>query len=200
MDAVIKSGDGMRTGQPMSRRAFIAAAGAAGAGFVLYAVLPGGTRQALAAVPGGALPIQSLPKFQTPLLIPPVMPKAGTIVARGGKNVDYYEISMRQISQQILPEGMPPTTVWGYGAVAAAKKRGLLIHNAPSLTIEAMWNRPVRVKWINDLVDERGSTCPTSCLSTRPCTGPIRPGASQGGIHDPRSLPPRRRTTAPCRS
>ena len=101
-----------------------------------------------------------LPKFQTPLLIPPVMPKAGTIVARGGKNVDYYEISMRQISQQILPEGMPPTTVWGYGAVAAAKKRGLLIHNAPSLTIEAMWNRPVRVKWINDLVDEQGQYLP----------------------------------------
>ena len=34
---------------------------------------------------------------------------------RGGKNVDYYEISMRQFAQQILPAGMPATTVWGYG-------------------------------------------------------------------------------------
>ena len=101
-----------------------------------------------------------MPKFQTPLLIPPVMPKAGTIVARGGKNVDYYEISMRQITQQMLPAGLPATTVWGYGAVASASKRGLLLHNAPSLTIEASWKRPVRVKWINELVDANGNHLP----------------------------------------
>ena len=41
----------------------------------------------------------------TPLLIPPVMPKAGTIVLQGGKNADYYEISMKQFQQQILPAG-----------------------------------------------------------------------------------------------
>jgi len=147
-------------GEPISRRAFIAAAGAAGIGFVLYSVLPGGTTIALADIPGGTLPLDSLPKFQTPLLIPPVMPTAGTIVARGGKKVDYYEISMRQISQQILPAGFPSTTVWGYGAVASASKRGLLLHNAPSLTIEAKWDRPVRVKWINGLVDEFGHALP----------------------------------------
>jgi hypothetical protein len=111
-----------RSGRPISRRAFIAAAGGTGLGFVLYAVLPGGTRVALADIPGGTLPLGSVPRFQTPLLIPPVMPQAGTIVARGGKNVDYYEISMRQISQQILPAGFPATTVWGYGAVTAASR------------------------------------------------------------------------------
>ena len=58
---------------------------------------------------------------------------------------------MKQFTQQILPEGLPRTTVWGYGAVASESQRGLLVHNAPSLTIEAKWNRPVRVKWINDL-------------------------------------------------
>ncbi|WP_248305610.1 multicopper oxidase [Agromyces sp. H66] len=147
-------------GRPISRRAFIAAAGAAGAGFVLYAVLPGGERVAVAQIPGGTLPPGQVPKFQTPMLIPPVMPRAGTIVARGGKNVDSYEISMRQFSQQILPAGLPPTTVWGYGAVASAKKRGLLLHNAPSLTIEAKWNRPVRITWINDLVDDSGDHLP----------------------------------------
>ena len=56
--------------------------------------------------------------------------------------------------------GCPPTTVWGYGAVASANKRGLLVHNAPSLTIEARWDRPVRVKWINELVDEHGNYLP----------------------------------------
>ena len=44
---------------------------------------------------------------------------------------------MRQFAQQILPAGMPATTVWGYGAIKSASKKGLLIHNAPSLTIEA---------------------------------------------------------------
>ena len=88
------------------------------------------------------------------------MPKAGTVKQRGGKNADYYEISMRQFQQQILPAGLPPTTVWGYGAVKAASKRGLLVHNAPSLTIEAKWNTPVRIKWINELVDANGAHLP----------------------------------------
>jgi FtsP/CotA-like multicopper oxidase with cupredoxin domain len=94
------------------------------------------------------------------MLIPPVMPRAGTIKLQGGKNADYYEISMRQFAQQILPATLPATTVWGYGAVSSASKRGLLLHNAPSLTIEAMRNRPVRVKWINDLVDANGNYLP----------------------------------------
>jgi FtsP/CotA-like multicopper oxidase with cupredoxin domain len=85
------------------------------------------------------------------------MPRAATVTMRGGKPVDYYEISMRQISQQILPAGLPATTVWGYGAVARASSRGLLLHNAPSLTIEAKAGRPVRVKWINDLKDADGT-------------------------------------------
>jgi spore coat protein A, manganese oxidase len=148
------------SGRPISRRTFIAAAGTAGAGFVLYAVLPGGTTVALAEIPGGTLVPGSVPKFQTPLLIPPVMPRAESITVRGGKNIDSYEISMRQFPQQILPAGLPPTLVWGYGAVRSAKKRGLLVHNAPSLTIEARWNRPVRVKWINELVDVNGNHLP----------------------------------------
>jgi spore coat protein A, manganese oxidase len=148
------------SGRPLSRRTFIRAVGGAGAGFVLYAYLPGGGIQALAQIPGGTLDPLSVPKYQTPLLIPPVMPRAGTITMPGGKPADYYEISMKQFSQQILPAGMPATTVWGYGAVASQSKRGLLIHNAPSLTIEAMHDRPVRIKWVNDLVGPNGAFLP----------------------------------------
>lgn len=147
-------------GRPLTRRTFIKAAGAAGAGFVMYTYLPGGTLQALADIPGGTLAPSAVPKYRTPLLIPPVMPRAGVVTNPGGKPVDYYEISMRQFRQQILPAGLPATTVWGYGAVASESRRGLLIHNAPSLTIEAKWNRPVRVKWINELVDEHGNYLP----------------------------------------
>src|SRR4029453_2277462 len=139
----------------ITRRTFLKYSGATA--LTWYAVNKFGVLNAIAQIPGGTLDPAAVSKFQTPLLIPPVMPKAGTIVQRGGKNVDYYEISMKQISQQILPAGFPPTTVWGYGAVLSATKTGLLIHHAPSLTIEARWNRPVRVKWINDLKDSTGN-------------------------------------------
>jgi FtsP/CotA-like multicopper oxidase with cupredoxin domain len=115
---------------------------------------------ALAQIRGGTLDPLTVPKYQTPLLIPPVMPTAGTITGAGSKPIDYYEISVKQFQQQILPPPLPPTTVWGYGAVSSGSKRGLLLHNAPSLTIEAKWNRPVRVKWINDLVDANGNYLP----------------------------------------
>jgi FtsP/CotA-like multicopper oxidase with cupredoxin domain len=151
----------METMRRYSRRTFVAWVGGAGAGFYLFGRLPGlSTPIALAQIPGGTLDPLSVPKFQTPLLIPPVMPKADTITRRGGKQIDYYEISMRQFRQQILPAGLPMTTVWGYGAKASQSKRGLLLHNAPSLTIEAKWNRPVRVKWINELTGADGRFLP----------------------------------------
>ena len=144
-----------------SRRTFVAWVGGASAGFYLFGRLPGVSAPvALAQIPGGTLDPGLVPKFQTPLLVPPVMPRADTITRPGGKPVDYYEISMRQFAQQILPAGLPATTVWGYGGVAAQSNRGLLVHNAPSLTIEASWNRPVRVKWINELVDGNGNFLP----------------------------------------
>lgn len=130
-------------------------------GDALFIGGPGKRARVLAqALPGGSLDPGIIPKYATPLLIPPAMPRAGTIKQRGGKNVDYYEISMRQFQQQILPAGLPATTVWGYGAVKSASKKGLLLHNAPSLTIEARWNAPVRIKWINELVDANGNYLP----------------------------------------
>ena len=143
----------------ISRRDFLKLSGA---GLVaLYASTRGKfLMRAQAAIPGGTLDPGDILKYQTSLLIPPVMPKAGTFKGKGGKNGDYYEISMRQFSQQILPAGLPATTVWGYGAVKSISKNGLMIHNAPSLTIEAKWNSPVRVKWINDLVDANGNYLP----------------------------------------
>ena len=70
-------------GKPLSRRTFIKAAGGTGSGFVLYAYLPGGTKQALAQIPGGTLDPAIVPKYVTPLLIPPVMPRAATITMPG---------------------------------------------------------------------------------------------------------------------
>ncbi|MGZ5385012.1 MAG: multicopper oxidase family protein [Acidimicrobiia bacterium] len=105
-------------------------------------------RPVLAAIPGGSLDPTSIPKYQTPLIIPPAMPKTG-----GG--ADYYEIAVRQFQQQILPTGMPKTTVWSYGSVNHPAT-----FNYPAFTIEADFRIPVRVKWINDLKDRSGNFLP----------------------------------------
>jgi spore coat protein A, manganese oxidase len=142
----------------LTRRQFLKV-GAAGAGLYLVSRVGGIPRIAYAQIPGGTLTSTSIPKYATPLLIPPQMPRAGLLYSRG-RWVDYYEISMKQFQQQILPAGLPPTTVWGYGPAKALSPKAPMIYHAPSLTIEANWNRPVRVKWVNDLKDANGNYLP----------------------------------------
>ena len=114
----------------------------------------------LAQIPGGTLDPVNVPKYQTPMLIPPVMPKAPSGQGKVGPGIDYYEIGVSQFMQQILPAGLPPTTVWGYGPAKAKGRASNRISNAPSLTIEAIQGRPVRIKWINELVDANGNYLP----------------------------------------
>ncbi len=142
-----------------TRREFLKLGGAAGA-TLFFTMKFGKFTHVFAQIPGGTLDPASVPKYQTPMLIPPVMPRAGKIKNKMGANADYYEISMKQFPQQVLPFGLPATTLWGYGAVASNSKRGLLLHNAPSLTLEVQHNKPVRIKWINDLVDGNGDYLP----------------------------------------
>ena len=128
----------------------------------LYVIGHSGASVAVGEVlPGGSLDPGVIQRFATPMLIPPVMPRASRI-ANQGQKVDYYEIAVRQFQQQILPSGLPRTTVWGYGAVTTDQdgRRLLKLFNAPSLTIEATAGTPVRVKWINQLVDANGDYLP----------------------------------------
>jgi FtsP/CotA-like multicopper oxidase with cupredoxin domain len=143
--------------KPMSRRQFFKIGGGGLLGLYVGSRLGGFTPVARAEMQVATLDPAAIPKYLTPLLVPPVMPRAGTLTGNRKKPVDLYEISVRQFDQQILPAGHPKTTVWGYGAVASQSKKGLLLHNAPSLTIEAQVGRPVRVKWINELVDANGN-------------------------------------------
>ena len=74
-----------------------------------------------APVPGGTLDPLTIPKYVTPLVIPPVMNNSGM--------ANDYNIAVRQFQQQILPGGVwnmlngradafPATTVWSYGPAA----------------------------------------------------------------------------------
>jgi spore coat protein A len=131
------------------------------------------------AIPGGTLTPPQISKYLTPLLVPPAMPRAGT-KRMGSTLVDYYEIAVRQFAQQILPAGMPATTVWGYGPARAEDLRAPKIFHAPSLTIEADWKRPVRVKWINDLTDKSGNFLP-HLLPVDPTLHWANPGGGTAG-------------------
>ncbi len=130
----------------LSRRDFLKAGSVAGGSFFVLGgkVLP----NVLAQLPGGTLDPTTISKYVNRLVIPPVMPPLTGVQNR---DIDRYAIAVRQFPQQILPAGMPATTVWGYGS---APHRGTF--NYPAFTIEARVDRPVRVKWINDLVDRNG--------------------------------------------
>ena len=88
-----------------TRRDFVKISLAAGSGFFLPLGL--GLKKAAAQVPGGTLNLSNIPKYMTRLFVPPAMPTSGP---------RYYEIAVRQFDQQILPAGLPQTTVWGYGS------------------------------------------------------------------------------------
>ena len=104
-----------------------------------------------APLPGGTLNPLAIPKYVDPLPIPGVMPKTAnaTLTAAG---IDYYEIAVRQFQQQVLSSGLPRTTVWGYGSVNQPNS-----FHYPASSIEATVNRPVRVKWMNQLVAPNGN-------------------------------------------
>ena len=140
----------------VSRRSFLTYT--AGGTLCLVLVDPSGARRVVAAeLPGGTLTPGEGPKFVSPVPVAATMPRSRRIGTPDGP-VDYYEISRRQLSQQMLPPGLPPTTVWGFGPVAGGRARGG--HSTPSMTIEAEHGVPVRIRWVNDLVDEQGRYLP----------------------------------------
>jgi FtsP/CotA-like multicopper oxidase with cupredoxin domain len=127
---------------------------------MVVSMMPAGTT--FAQIEGGTLNPADVTKYAAPMIIPPAMPRTDVISGKkGAKKTDYYEIAVRQFEQQILPSGLPMTTVWSYGSLAApgtVAEGGSF--NYPAFTIEAKWQQPTRVKWINDLVDENGGYLP----------------------------------------
>jgi len=98
----------------------------------------------------------SIPKYVAPLVIPPAMQP----VSQG--EVTEYEIAVQQFEQQVLPDGYPVTTVWGYGKLGdplpgSGKPSSF---NYPAFTIEGRSNEVIRVTWVNQLVDDPASDTP----------------------------------------
>lgn len=157
-------------------RVRIVAVVAVGIGLVLFA--PGGPRKACSQpVPGGTLDPLTVPKYVTPLVIPPEMPKS---TVQPGLPAATYNIAVRQFKQQILPGGVwntvngrsdsfGATTVWSYGRaqdvvpggfVAPVPLSSNISFNYPAFTVENTAGTLTRVRWINDLVDAGGNYLP----------------------------------------
>ncbi|MFF5172788.1 multicopper oxidase family protein [Micromonospora sp. NPDC000089] len=130
----------------MDRRRVLLA-GAAGGAAILLRGSPGLAVPASQAAP---LDPTTIPKYVTELPLTPPMPVSGQ---PGG--IDEYRIAVRQFAQQVLPKGLPRTTVWGYGSLTHPGT-----FQFPGRSIEAKVGRPVRVTWANQLVDARGRYLP----------------------------------------
>jgi spore coat protein A len=134
----------------LKRRQLLKAGLAAGVGMVMPARWSS-TRRALAQL-SRPLDPTSIPKFVEPLVISPVMQP---VAQQGSDGAAKYEIAARQFDQQVLPTGMPKTTVWGYG-----KPGDPASFNFPGFTVETRTNQTVRVVWANQLVDDPNSDSP----------------------------------------
>ena len=148
--------------QRFSRRTFVAWVGGASAGFYLFGRVPGMSAPvALAQIPGGTLDPNAVSEVPDPDADPAgdAQGRHDQAAGRQARRLlrDLDEADHRSRSSR---RALTATTVWGYGGKSAQSNRGLLIHHAPSLTIEASVNRPVRVKWINELVDDDGDFLP----------------------------------------
>ncbi len=133
-------------------------------------------------LPGGTLDPLTIPKYLTPLVIPPVMKNTGA--------ANDYDIAVRQFKQQILPGGIwntlngradafLATKVWSYGpdadplpdstglgggaGIAPAPNSQF---NYPAYTIENRSFETTTVDWINQLVVD-----PVACKATTDFAG-----------------------------
>lgn len=130
-------------------------------GALLITPVLAGIQNAMAVpLPGGTLDPLSIPKYVSPLVVPPEMPKS----PKTKRTDPDYQIAVRQFKQQILPAGFPATTVWSYGregdpTPTVAPSLGSTF-NYPAFTIENTQNRKTKIRWINELVDENGNYLP----------------------------------------
>jgi FtsP/CotA-like multicopper oxidase with cupredoxin domain len=139
----------------LARRTFLKTCAASSGLWLVSATSGGLVRRAEAAgeCRGPTLDPLSIPKYVRDLIVPPAMPLTSSTTPNG-QPADYYEIAVRQFQQEIVPGKQ--TTVWSY--LSLADPAGT--QNYPAFTIEAVYNKPVWVKWVNGLVDENRNFLP----------------------------------------
>ena len=148
----------------MSRREFIRTATITGGVVVFARGVVFRPLRASALTNGIAHPA---PTFSSPLVIPPVMPRAGTRVLRNGKNADLY----RHRGPAVQPGDSPGPYRPRSGATVVDNVPGTF--NYPAFTIEAKWRHAGAGR-----VDQRSRRTRDGQLPASPAAG--RPDAALG--------------------
>jgi hypothetical protein len=89
-----------------------------------------------------------IPKFVDDLTKLPVYSPV-----RCGDEEYLYVVDINEFQQQMLPEGFPETTVWGYGGSVMDEEthQHRYFRGAPGATFETVRNMPVGIRWIDNL-------------------------------------------------
>jgi spore coat protein A, manganese oxidase len=98
----------------------------------------------------------SIPKYVSQLVVPPAFTPTLAVNSTTGQVQEDYTVDMVQFSQQILPQGFPATTVWGYGGMAYDPVTGQqlgYVEHSPGPTFETTMNVPVQVTWVNQITE-----------------------------------------------
>lgn len=99
----------------------------------------------------------TIPMYVNQLVIPPVFEPSVVKDHHTGKVKSHnYRVTISQFTQQILPEGFPETTVWGYGSKVRDPQTGEIIRDfrsTPGPTFESVRHIPINVQWINNLTE-----------------------------------------------
>ena len=130
----------------ITRRDFLKLSAAAGAGYFITSKLGFVQRVYAAQSPQVPLAAKAIPKFVDPL------PALDAIVA----GTSQIELQMTEFQTQVLPTGMPKTTVWGYLQPGQTGRSSYL-----GPVIVATRGTPTEIKFVNNL----GSAADTNVLA-----------------------------------
>ena len=148
-----------------TRRRFLQAGAASAGGLVIPWKWSWANAHACPPVPE-LLDPTTIARFVDPLPIPAVLKPKGNSV-----NAASYRATMTEFQQQLLPAGLPATTVWGYEG------------SFPGPTIEARRNKPVAVKWINELPLQHLFPVDTTLHGSEPWQPAVRTVVHLHGAH-----------------
>jgi len=112
----------------------------------------------------------SIPKYVAPLRILPAMPPV-----RNSSTRIEYQVAERRFTTQMLPPGMPRTTVNGYGVPG-----NNATFSSPGFTLENTVNKQTRVTWVNQMVDSNNNFLPP-LLTTDPTLHWANPPGGNAG-------------------
>ena len=128
-------------------------------------------------LPQTRLDPNSIPKYENQLTVPPIYEPEIVTDLNTGAVSHQYSVYASEFKQQILPDGFPVTTVWGYGGLVKDPYSGqaYFSRSTPGATFEAVRNIPIIVRWINNLKGSHIFAADSTLQWANPNKLPINP-------------------------